>query len=118
MIRQFVTCAFLHIGVLNFIGVLLSIWFLGSFLESVWGTRRFLIFYLTCALAGGVGSTVLVYALKIPLGFKMPFIGANGAILGMLGVIGILWADVEFMIIPFLFIFKATYLLWIDFVVA
>ncbi len=117
MIWQFVTYAFIHIGVLNIIGVLLSIWFLGSFLESVWGTRRFLIFYLTCALAGGVGSTVLVYALKIPLGFKMPFMGANGAILGMLGVIGILWADVEFMMIPFPFMIKAKYLVWIAIVV-
>src|SRR5260370_36136012 len=104
MIRQFVTCAFLHIGVLNFIGVLLSIWFLGSFLESVWGTRRFLIFYLTCALAGGGGSTVLGYALKIPLGFKMRFMGAKGAIRSMLGVIGILLADVAFMMTQFPFI--------------
>src|SRR5260370_15209933 len=104
MVWQFVTYAFIHIGVLNIIGVLLSIWFLGSFLESVWGTRRFLIFYLTCALAGGVGSTVLVYALKIPLGFKMPFMGPNGAILGIVRVIATLVADVAFMMTQFPFI--------------
>src|SRR5579859_3172538 len=114
---QLVTYAFIHFDPLNILGVLLSIWFLGSFLESAWGTRRFLTFYLMCAVAGGIGSTALVYALRTPLGFNMPFTGANGAILGMLAAIGILWADLEFMMIPFPFMIKAKYMVAIAIVV-
>jgi|SRR5579859_2062626 len=120
---QLVTYAFIHFDPLNILGVLLGIWFLGSMLESAWGTRRFLTFYLMSAFAGGVGSIVLVYALAYTYSkatsaiFQLPFMGANGAILGMLVAIGILWADVEFMMIPFPFMVKAKYMVWIAIVV-
>src|SRR5262249_29172405 len=87
---QLVTYAFIHFDTLNVIGVLLGIWFLGSILESAWGTRRFLTFYLMSALAGGIGSILLTYALAYtyskatPSIFQFPFMGANGAILGTL----------------------------------
>src|SRR6266566_3116661 len=71
------------------------IWLLGSFLESAWGTKRFLIFYLTCAAAGGLGSVALTYALRASGDANLFFTGANGAILGLLVAIGVLWADVE-----------------------
>jgi len=120
---QLVTYAFIHFDALNVIGALLGIWFLGSILESAWGTRRFLSFYLMSAFAGGIGTIALVYALAYTYAkathsiFQMPFMGANGAILGMLVAIGVLWADMEFMMIPFPFMVKAKYLVWIAIVV-
>lgn len=120
---QLVTYAFIHFDTLNIIGVLLGIWFLGSILESAWGTRRFLIFYLSSAFAGGVGSLALVYAFAYTYSkatsavFQLPFMGANGAILGMLLAIGVLWADMDFMAFPFPFTIKAKYLVWIAIVV-
>lgn len=120
---QLVTYAFIHFDTLNVIGVLLGIWFLGSFLESAWGTRRFLMFYLMSAFAGGIGSLALVYGLAYTyrdaaqVYLQTPFMGANSAILGMLVAIGVLWADVEFMMIPFPFMIKAKYAVWIVIVV-
>src|SRR5579859_3574402 len=114
---QLVTYAFIHSDTLNIIFVLLGIWFIGSFLESAWGTRRFLIFYLACAAGGGVGSVVLAYALGVASDSGLIFAGANGAILGMLVAIGVLWADLEFMMIPFPFMIKAKYMVAVAIVV-
>ena len=120
---QLLTYAFIHFDTLNVIGVLLGIWFLGSILESAWGTKRFLKFYLFSAFAGGIGTLLLVYALALTYPgqaqrfLQFPVIGANGAILGMLAAIGVLWADMEFMMIPFPFMAKAKYLVWIAIVV-
>jgi len=114
---QLVTYAFIHWDTLNIIFVLLGIWFIGSFLESAWGTRRFLFFYFTCAAAGGLGSVALTYALKVSGDANRFFTGANGAILGLLVAIGVLWADVEFMMIPFPFTVKAKYVVAIAVVV-
>src|SRR5947208_6099905 len=86
---QLVTYAFIHWDTLNIIFVLMGIWFIGSFLESAWGTKRFLIFYLTCTAAGGLGSIALAYALRVASDPHLMFIGANGAILGMLVAIGV-----------------------------
>ena len=114
---QLVTYAFIHWDTLNIIFVLVGIWFIGSFLESAWGTKRFLIFYLTCAAAGGLGSVALTYALRASGDANLFFTGANGAILGLLVAIGVLWADVEFMMIPFPFMVKAKYVVAIAIVV-
>jgi membrane associated rhomboid family serine protease len=120
---QLVTYAFIHFDPLNIILVLLGIWFLGAILESAWGTQRFLIFYLASAFAGGVGSLALVYAFAYTysktttLVFQLPFMGANGAILGMLVAIGVLWANMDFTAFPFPFTIKAKYLVWIAVVV-
>lgn len=114
---QLVTYAFIHWDTLNVIFVLLGIWFIGSFLESAWGTRRFLVFYLASAACGGIGSIALTYALGVSGDPHLFFAGANGAILGMLVAIGVLWADMEFMMIPFPFMIKAKYLVSIAIVV-
>ncbi|HTC95530.1 MAG TPA: rhomboid family intramembrane serine protease [Terriglobales bacterium] len=114
---QVVTYAFIHFDTLNIIFVLLGIWFIGSFLESAWGTQRFLIFYLACAAGGGVGSMALAYALGVASDAHLIFAGANGAILGMLVAIGVLWADLEFMMIPFPFMIKAKYMVAVAIVV-
>jgi membrane associated rhomboid family serine protease len=114
---QLVTYAFIHFDTLNIIFVFIGVWFIGSFLESAWGTRRFLIFYLACAAAGGVGSVALAYALGRASDPGLVFFGANGAILGMLVAIGVLWADLEFMMIPFPFMIKAKYMVVIAIVV-
>jgi membrane associated rhomboid family serine protease len=120
---QVLTYAFIHFDALNVIGVLLGIWFLGSILESAWGTQRFLKFYLFSAFAGAIGTLALVYALaytspaQAQQFFQFRLIGANAAILGMLAAIGVLWGDMEFMMIPFPFMAKAKYLVWIAIVV-
>jgi membrane associated rhomboid family serine protease len=71
---------------------------LGPSLEHQWGSRKFLVFYLSCGAAGG-----LFYILMVKTGFllALPMIGASGAILGVLTACAILFPHFVVFIIVF-----------------
>lgn len=74
------TSAFLHGGLLH-IGVnMLSLWFLGRFMEYVIGPWRMLLVYVVSLVAAGLG---VVY-FSPPL---VPTVGASGAIFGLFGAL-------------------------------
>jgi len=77
---------------------MLGLYFLGPTLERHWGSKRFLIFYLGCGVAGG-----LFYMLLVGIGFlpPIPMLGASGAILGLLAACAILFP--QFVVIFFIF---------------
>ncbi|HUW17970.1 MAG TPA: rhomboid family intramembrane serine protease [Sedimentisphaerales bacterium] len=77
---------------------MLGLYFLGPTLERHWGSKRFLMFYLGCGVAGG-----LFYLLLVAVGFLpgLPMVGASGAILGMLAACAILFP--QFVVFIFLF---------------
>jgi len=75
-----VTGAFLH-GSLIHIGVnMLSLWYLGRFIEMVMGPWRMLLVYVVSLVASGLG---IVY-FSAPL---IPTVGASGAIFGLFGAL-------------------------------
>jgi rhomboid protease GluP len=69
---------FLHSGFIHLALNMLSLYFLGSFVEQAFGRNRFLALYLTSGLAGGVAY--LYFG-----AFDTPAVGASGAIFGLLG---------------------------------
>lgn len=73
-------------------GNMLGLFFFGRILEKHWGSRKFLIFYLTCGAAGGV-----VYPILTSIGFleKSYLIGASGSIFGILAAVAILFPRVS-----------------------
>jgi membrane associated rhomboid family serine protease len=85
---RLITYQFLHGGVGHILFNMLGLYFLGPTLERYWGSKRFLIFYLSCGAAGG-----LFYLLLVVIGFlpALPMVGASGAILGMLAACAILF---------------------------
>ncbi|MGA1980016.1 MAG: rhomboid family intramembrane serine protease [Sedimentisphaerales bacterium] len=85
---RLVTYQFLHGSVLHIFFNMLGLFFLGPILERHWSSKRFLIFYLSCGVAGG-----LFYLLLVVVGFlpALPMVGASGAILGMLAACAILF---------------------------
>jgi membrane associated rhomboid family serine protease len=85
---RLVTYQFLHGGTLHILFNMLGLFFLGPTLERHWGGKRFLIFYLSCGVAGGLFYVLLV-AGKFLL--PIPMIGASGAILGLLAACAILF---------------------------
>jgi membrane associated rhomboid family serine protease len=97
-IWRLVTYQFLHGSVGHLLFNMLGLVFLGPTLEQHWGSRRFLVFYLSC---GAVGA--LFYILLVALGFlvAVPMVGASGAILGMLAACAILFP--HFVVFIFLF---------------
>ena len=67
---------------------MLGLYFLGPTLERHWGSKKFLIFYLGCGVAGGLFYTFLALLKFLGAG---PMVGASGAILGMLAACAILF---------------------------
>jgi membrane associated rhomboid family serine protease len=85
---RLVTYQFLHGDVIHILFNMLGLFFLGPTLERHWGSKKFLIFYLSCGVAGGLFYTLLVALNFLQAG---PMVGASGAILGMLAACAILF---------------------------
>ena len=69
---------FLHSGFIHLALNMLSLYFLGSFVEQAFGRGRFLALYLASGLAGGIAY--LYFG-----NFDGSVVGASGAIFGLLG---------------------------------
>ena len=74
---RLISYQFLHADIFHIFFNMLVLYFFGPMIERLWGSRKFLVFYLICGAAGGVVYTVLV-AMKILS--AMPMVGASGAI--------------------------------------
>jgi len=85
---RLVTYQFLHGSVTHIVFNMLGLCFLGPTLERHWGSRKFLIFYFFCGIAGAMFYTLLVAVGFLP---AVPMIGASGAILGVLAACAILF---------------------------
>ncbi len=116
---RLVTYQFLHGGIWHIFFNMIGLYFLGPTLERHWGSRKFLVFYLSCGAAGGV-----FYLLLVAVGFlpAMAMVGASGAILGMLAACAILFPHIKLFIFPLFFpvsirtaaiIFSAMYLFFV-----
>jgi membrane associated rhomboid family serine protease len=86
---QLLTYMFLHGGLFHLLFNMLALWMFGMELEMVWGSRRFLIFYLACGLAAGVANIVVAPL----LGQAGPTVGASGAVFGVLIAFAMLFPD-------------------------
>lgn len=80
-----------------------GLWMFGSQVAGAWGTKRFLRFYLIC----GVGAGVVIAgwpALLELFGFdtssyRLPTLGASGAVYGVLLAFSLLWPDRTIMLL-------------------
>lgn len=100
-IWQPLTYMFLHGGPMHLFFNMLMTWFLGSALESVWGGRRFLKYYVACGLGGAAFTMLFTYHTTV--------IGASGAVFGLYLAYAILFPN-NYIYIYFLFPIKAKYL--------
>ena len=82
---RLVTYLFLHdpSGPMHLLFNMLTLWMFGAELEELWGTRRFVVFYLATGAASGLLSLLTVF---IPAMWQTPVIGASGAVLALLTV--------------------------------
>ncbi|MFL5753019.1 MAG: rhomboid family intramembrane serine protease [Bacteroidia bacterium] len=58
---QLITYAFLHANFQHLLFNMLGLWSFGTMLETVWGGKRFLIFYMFCVLGGAVMHNAIQY---------------------------------------------------------
>jgi len=75
---RLITSIFLHSGFVHLAFNMLSLYFLGSFIEETFGRGRFIALYVLSGLSGGIAY--LYFS-----GFESAAVGASGAIFGLLG---------------------------------
>lgn len=82
---QLLTYGFLHGGLSHLAFNMFGLWMFGRDLERLWGSQRFLIFFLVCVV--GAGFVQLLVA-----GFQgglYPTVGASGGLFGLLLAYGL-----------------------------
>ena len=108
-IWQLVTYMFLNEGMLNTLWNMLALWMFGAELERLWGTTRFLRFYLLCGVLAGVTFLICAYLFHAT---GEAATGANGAIYGILMAYGLMFPD-QTMLFGFLIPMKSKYFVMI-----
>jgi membrane associated rhomboid family serine protease len=111
-IWQPLTYSFVQVGISSTLFALLSLWFLGGFLENFHGQDWVLGLYGTSVLFTALAG-ILIYSGSLVFGYSLPEIplyGSFGGIFGMLVVIGVLYGNTEFMLFPLPISIKARYI--------
>lgn len=125
---QLVTYMFMHGGLSHLFFNMFAVWMFGRTLETVWGGKRFLLYYLVCGIGAGlvqevvqliqyettlsgytsvnIGSAVIPMSEYLNL---LTTVGASGAVYAILLGFGMLFPNQELFIIPFPFPIKAKY---------
>jgi len=108
------TYSFIHLGILNTLLELLSLWFLAGFLEGFhdanWVTWLYAISVLGAALSALALHAITSAMGSSLLGPSVPLTGCLGGIFGMLVAIGVLYGDTQFLLFPLPIGIKARYL--------
>lgn len=90
-IWQLITYQFMHGGFFHIAINMFILWMFGIEIENMWGSKKFLLFYLTAGVIGGLFQILLSPVLIG--GLSGPTIGASGAIMGVMVVFGILFPN-------------------------
>ena len=126
-IYQFVTYMFMHANFGHLFFNMFALWMFGNTLENIWGSKRFLLFYMVCGIGAGLCQELvqyIEYATKLSnyalvnLGGQsvsmdtylnmMNTVGASGAIYGLLLAFGMMFPDSR-IYLYFLFPIKAKW---------
>jgi len=92
---QLVTYAFLHGSVLHLFFNMLALYMFGGAIEQVFGSRRFLTYYLVCVVSAAL-TQLLVAVLT---GGYYPTIGASGGVFGLLLAYGLYFPNNRVMLL-------------------
>jgi membrane associated rhomboid family serine protease len=115
---QLVTYSLLHVNFSHVFFNMLTLWFIGAYLERDWGSRRFIECYTFCVVGAALVTIAISYTHFLGSNPAIGTVGASGGIFGLLMAFGILYADQEMFLFPLPFRIKAKYLVGIWVVVA
>jgi membrane associated rhomboid family serine protease len=106
---QLVTYSFVPLGITGSLFAVLSLWFIGSMLEDVRGSRWLYELFFTSAIGGAVLASLISFTHLFGLRPTSIAAGPISGIFGMLVAVAVLMGDIEFFLF-FLFRIKAKYL--------
>lgn len=106
---QLVTYSFLHSGILHILFNMLTLWFIGAYLEATFGARWLGELYF-CSVIGAALTTVAIsYTHVFGLTPYVATVGASGGIFGLLVAFAVFFGEQE-MLLFFIARVKAKYL--------
>ncbi|MBL0146004.1 MAG: rhomboid family intramembrane serine protease [Chitinophagaceae bacterium] len=129
--HQLITSVFLHGDIGHIIFNMFALYMFGSILERVWGSKRFLIFYLVC----GIGASIFTqfttpfsaeqfaksseaaqfggYSIDLVNAYKEQYaaLGASGAIMGVMAAFAWLFPNTELYVMFIPIPVKAKYVI-------
>ncbi len=115
---QVATYSLLHASFGHLFFNMLTLWFIGAYLERDWGQRRFIECYTFCVVGAALVTIAVSYTHFLGMNEAQGTVGASGGIFGLLMAFGILYAEQEMFMFPLPFRIKAKYLVGIWIVVA
>ena len=96
---QLISYIFMHGGFMHILFNMYSLYIFGSVLESVWGGKKFFIYYMVTGIGAALFHLFIRY-LRIESGVLdpylasiIPMVGASGAIYGLLLAYGVLFPN-------------------------
>ena len=111
-IYQIITYMFMHANFGHLFFNMFALWMFGNTLENIWGSKRFLLFYMVCGIGAGLCQEVVQYIqyvttlseyATVNMGGQivpmsdylnmMNTVGASGAIYGLLLAFGMMFPD-------------------------
>ena len=130
---QLVTYMFMHGGFTHILFNMYAVWIFGSILERVWGSSRFLLFYLATGIGAGLVQELVQYTYfsatlaqytQVNVGGgviismaeylnEWTTVGASGAVYGILLAFAMTFPNERLFMIPFPFPIKAKYFVMI-----
>ena len=90
---------------------MLTLAFVGPILETFWGPRKFLLFYVICGVGAGIFNILMSYFMGS--GAYGIMMGASGAIYGVLMGFGMLFPNMEIMLLIPPIPIRAKYLVFV-----
>jgi membrane associated rhomboid family serine protease len=108
---QLFTYMFLHGGFMHIFFNMLTLAFMGPILENFWGAKKFLLFYMICGVGAGVFNMLVTTFFGLESYSVM--MGASGAIYGVLMGFGMLFPNMEIMLLIPPIPIKAKYLVFV-----
>ena len=107
---QLATYSFINTGVLHVAFNMLTLWFIGSFLETSKGSRWLLEIYFLCAVGGGLIGSVLTLTHLFHSDPHSITYSADAPLFGLLAAFAALFGDLEMYMFPLPVAIKAKYL--------
>jgi membrane associated rhomboid family serine protease len=92
---RFVTPMFLHVNLIHILVNMYSLWIVGPYVEKLYGSAKFVVFWVLTGIAGVIGSYLTVRP-NLPANTLVRFLfkdhdvvsaGASGALFGLVGVL-------------------------------
>ena len=92
---RFVTPVFIHVNLFHLLMNMYGLWVLGPWVEKLYGSAKFVVFWIATGVAGVVASYLTVIPGARPgligsfliKGYDGPSAGASGALFGLIGVL-------------------------------